>query len=87
MLETIVETGLALLGIYLLLGVVFSVPFLLRGAARIDPDAAEGSVGFKMLVLPGVVALWPLLIGPWRRSSQRSERSPHRDVSAAGGRR
>lgn len=85
MFVTAVEIGLAAVGVYLLVGVLFSVPFLLRGAAAIDPDAAEGSLGFKVLVLPGVVALWPLLVGPWRRGEQRTERSPHRD--AAGGAR
>ena len=77
----VVELGIAGLGVYLLVGLLFSVPFLLRGAAAIDPDAAEGSLGFKALVFPGVVALWPLLIGPWRRGERRVERSPHRDAS------
>ncbi|QDU65429.1 hypothetical protein Pla86_04940 [Planctomycetes bacterium Pla86] len=87
MLVTIVEGGLVALGVYLAAGVLFAVPFLLNGAGRIDQDAAGGSRGFKLLVFPGVVALWPLLVGPWRRSRQRTERSPHRDAAIAGDRR
>ena len=56
------------LGVYLGLGVVFAVPFILRGAGRIDSSAIEGSVGFRLLILPGTLALWPLLLQRWRRS-------------------
>ena len=38
--------GLA--GVYLALGIVFALPFLLKGIGRIDPVAAQGTVGFKI---------------------------------------
>jgi len=64
-------------------GLVFAVPFVLRGAARIDPDAARGTWGFRVLILPGCVALWPLLLVRWARASGSppAERSPHRDAA------
>lgn len=46
---------------YLLIGAGFSVPFALRWAGRLDPVAAHGTRGFRLLILPGVVLLWPLL--------------------------
>jgi hypothetical protein len=53
------------LQIYALIGLVFSVPFLWRGAARLDPAAATSPLGFRLIILPGVVALWPLLAWRW----------------------
>jgi hypothetical protein len=52
-------------GLYLAAGLAFSIPFVLRGAGRIDPVAREGSWGFRALIIPGVVALWPLLLKRW----------------------
>ena len=50
-----------LAGVYVGLGAFFAVPFVFWGAGRIDPDAREGTLGFKLLILPGAIALWPLL--------------------------
>jgi hypothetical protein len=54
-----------LIGIYLALGVLFAVPFVMRGAARVDPAARGAGWGFRLLILPGVAALWPLLARRW----------------------
>ena len=56
---------LILLGIYSLCGIVFAVPFVLAGAGKIDPHAKHGSRGFRLLIFPGTVALWPLLARRW----------------------
>lgn len=50
------------LEIYLGLGLVFALWFALSGARRLDPTAASGSWGFRVLLLPGSVLLWPLLL-------------------------
>ena len=52
-------------GIYLLCGFVFAIPFVLVGAGKIDPHAAHGSWGFRLLILPGTLAFWPLLLRRW----------------------
>ena len=72
-------------GAYLLVGVLFAVPFLLSGVRRIDPAASGGTTGFRLLILPGVVALWPLLLTRWMRgvSQPPEERGAHRQP--AGG--
>jgi hypothetical protein len=56
---------LIVLGIYLVCGLVFAVPFVLVGVKRTDPHALHGSWGFRLLILPGAVALWPLLLKRW----------------------
>jgi hypothetical protein len=56
---------LNLLGIYLACGLIFAVPFALVGVKRIDPHAAQGSWGFRLLIIPGTMAFWPLLLLRW----------------------
>ena len=51
--------------VYALLGVLFAVPFVLKGAGRIDAAAEDGSIGFRVLIFPGAVAFWPLLLRRW----------------------
>ncbi|HEX7023269.1 MAG TPA: hypothetical protein VF187_00505 [Gemmatimonadales bacterium] len=49
------------LALYLVAGALFAVPFALWWAGRLDPAAASGSRGFRLLLLPGAALLWPLL--------------------------
>ena len=72
-----------LVGVYLGIGVVFAFPFLLKGIGRIDPVAAKGTVGFKILIFPGVIALWPLLARRWLTgvTAPPEEKSPHRKAA------
>jgi hypothetical protein len=41
-------------------GVMFAVLFLWRWVGRLDPLAEHGTIGFRLLVFPGVTAFWPL---------------------------
>lgn len=49
-------------GLYLALGLLFAVPFAWRWSGRLDPVAAHGTIGFRLLVLPGATLLWPVLL-------------------------
>ena len=51
-----------LVAIYLLLGGVFGLYFVGRGAERLDPGARAAAWTFKVLILPGAVGLWPILL-------------------------
>lgn len=66
--------------VYAAIGLLFAVPFILRGAAAIDPSARQGTWGFRLLILPGAAAFWPLLAWRWMRgvSSPPVESNPHR---------
>lgn len=48
-------------------GLLFAIAFLAAGIHRVDPVAKESGLGFRLLILPGVAALWPLLLGRWLR--------------------
>ena len=56
---------LILLGIYLLCGLFFAIPFAFFGVGKIDPHAAHGSWGFRLLIIPGATLLWPILLRRW----------------------
>jgi membrane protein implicated in regulation of membrane protease activity len=56
---------LILFGIYLACGFLFAVPFVLAGVKKIDPHAAHGSWGFRLLIIPGTTVLWPLMLRRW----------------------
>ncbi|MCP3981679.1 MAG: hypothetical protein GY716_20455 [bacterium] len=60
--ETLAGAIVSIFGIYVAVGILFAVPFVIRGVHRIDPVARKGTWGFRLIVLPGVVALWPLLL-------------------------
>jgi len=61
------------LGVYGLAGAVFAVAFVISGIHRVDPVADHAPVGFRLIVMPGAAALWPLLLGRWLRT--RGQRS------------
>lgn len=48
--------------IYLGVGLLFALPFAARWAGRLDPAAAVGTWGFRLLILPGAMLLWPVLL-------------------------
>lgn len=60
----------SVLALYLGVGLIFGVAFVWRGAPRIDPAARGTSLGFRLLILPGSAALWPLLARRWWRATR-----------------
>jgi len=51
--------------LYAAAGFVFALAFLTVGISRIDPAARGSGLGFRLTILPGVVALWPLMLVRW----------------------
>jgi hypothetical protein len=56
--QLLVQTVAAYVG----LGGAFALVFAWRWAGRLDAAAEHGTWGFRVLILPGVIALWPLLV-------------------------
>jgi hypothetical protein len=65
---------------YVGLGLVFAVPFVWSGVQRLDSEAQGSGVGFRLLILPGVAAFWPLFLRRWARGVTEPpvEKNPHR---------
>lgn len=58
------------LGVYALAGALFAAAFVTVGIHRVDPMAEHAPAGFRLIVMPGVAALWPLLLARWIRSTR-----------------
>jgi hypothetical protein len=50
---------------YVLCGLAVGAPFVLRGVDRVDEAARGAPLGFRLLILPGSVGLWPLMLTKW----------------------
>lgn len=68
---TIAEPLLVLMLAYIGVGLAFAVHFVTRLAPRIDESAIGAPLGFKVLIFPGVVALWPVLAFKAARAKDR----------------
>lgn len=62
--EPLARSLLVVLALHALAGLVFAAAFLPQRIEREDPSARGASWAFRLLILPGVVALWPLV---WAR--------------------
>ncbi len=57
--------------LYFVVGGVFAVLFLWRGAAVLDESAKGISWKTRLLLFPGSAALWPILWRKWRKLLQK----------------
>lgn len=65
------------IAVYAALGLLFAGPFLLRGITVINAAAAASPRSVRLLFLPGVVAVWPVLLMRWVGSPRaRADRAP-----------
>jgi hypothetical protein len=68
--------------LYAAAGFTFALIFLSIGIARLDPGVAAAPKTLRLLLLPGVAALWPLFASRWIRGAKPPiERNPHRAVA------
>jgi len=88
MSEELANAIVLLLTSYGALGLLFALAFHVRGIARVDAAAATGTRGFRALITPGVVALWPLLARRWIAGAGHppAERNAHRLAAQRAGR-
>lgn len=64
---------------YAATGLLFASIFVFRGVQQVDSEARGSGVGFRLLILPGVAAFWPMFLHRWVRGIQPpTERNPHR---------
>lgn len=63
-----VELFVDALTLYAVMGVVFAIAFVARGISRIDTHAEGAGLAFRLIVFPGIAALWPFLLSRWLRA-------------------
>lgn len=81
--ETVASWIVGALGIYLAMGLLFSIPFILKGVGKNDPAVHGATLGFRLIIVPGVVLLWPVLLRRWMSNTgvPPEETSPHRTAA------
>jgi len=65
---------------YAIAGLFFAFYFGAAGAGRVDSDAKDAPAGFRLILIPGAAALWPLLLPRVIRGTGQppEERNRHR---------
>ncbi len=77
--EIIVYTTLVYLGI----GFLFAIWFVMSGVTKIDDSAKATGIGFRLLIFFGATAFWTLLMWRLLKGEKRPlEQNAHRDQSS-----
>jgi hypothetical protein len=50
---------------YLLAGLLFAFLFLKNGLKKVDAAANVSGWGFRLIIIPGTMVLWPFLLKKW----------------------
>ena len=67
----LVSTILVIVAVYLFAGLVFAIPFVIKGVAKIDEGAHGSKWGFRIIIIPGTIVFWPFLLKKWMKSHNR----------------
>lgn len=59
---------LDVLALYAICGVIAAVAFAVFGVTRVQP--APMSLGARILILPGTIALWPYVVARWIKATR-----------------
>jgi hypothetical protein len=63
------------LWIYGSIGLIVALAFVLYGIDRIDP-AAKGAYAVRPVLLPGLMILWPIVLGRWIALARSKRAAP-----------
>jgi hypothetical protein len=73
---SVITVILIAIAIYLAAGFVFSIPFVIRGVTQIDEGATGSKWGFRLIIIPGTIVFWPVLLKKWMKAVKEL-RTPH----------
>ena len=54
-----------ILYIYLIIGLLFAILFVTIGVHKVDADMHNAPVGMRLILIPGSVLLWPVMMIKW----------------------
>lgn len=61
-MNTVISIFLLLLSLYFVLGILVALYMVFFGATKLDPLMKETKKAVRVLLFPGIVATWPLLL-------------------------
>ncbi|HLL28103.1 MAG TPA: hypothetical protein VKT73_10735 [Xanthobacteraceae bacterium] len=59
------------LALYVAAGIVIGILFVLFGVTQALAHPIPVSIGARILILPGSIILWPLVLGRWLQARSR----------------
>ena len=65
-MDTIAAVLFGVLVLYVAVGLMIAIAFVIFGVTEVQP--APVTVGARILLVPGAVALWPVVFSRWRKS-------------------
>jgi hypothetical protein len=65
-MDTIAAVLFGVLVLYVAVGLTIAIAFVIFGVTEVQP--APVTVGARILLVPGAVALWPIVLSRWRKS-------------------
>jgi len=60
---------------YVGIGASFACLFVSRGVPTVDPAASKAPRSFRLIIFPGVLALWPWIVLVWITAHRCAARS------------
>jgi hypothetical protein len=57
-----------IVALYLLAGFLFAIPFVVKGVTKVDEGAIGSGWGFRIIIIPGTIVFWPLLLKKWLKA-------------------
>jgi hypothetical protein len=70
----VVNLILLIVGAYLAAGFVFAIPFVIKGVTKIDEGAIGSKWGFRLIIIPGTIIFWPLLLKKWMAVNKQKQK-------------
>lgn len=80
----IAESFVLGVGVYGAVGLVAALALVLRGVARIDPVIVASPRSVRLVLVPGLVALWPVMLYKWMKQARGSSRGEGAQTPEAG---
>jgi len=72
MLVIIVSLVFIVLAVYMMAGIVFTILFQIKGLSKIDEGVHGSTIGFRIIIIPGCIVFWPVLLKRWIKVSRTS---------------
>ena len=69
-MKNLIDLFLLILGIYATIGVFFAIYFVAAGATKIDPLLKNSKKRVRILLLPGIIAVWPFFVDKFFKSKK-----------------
>ncbi|HEY0678173.1 MAG TPA: hypothetical protein VGD17_07795 [Chitinophagaceae bacterium] len=67
----IISILLILAAVYLAAGLLFAMLFVTKGVDVIDEGSHGTGWGFRLIIVPGTILLWPVLLIKWKRALKK----------------